>query len=219
ISLVEPAVDPAGNLRGVGSADNAGASVEQNHNHDFWVSLVGVGNKPAEASAYAFIVTRARLPEVLFAIRVVAALGRPVENGSEHSLSKVRKQRSDIEPLANPRLEVLARSFGARILQIILRAAIGQHSNQRCKLKRRDADAFAEARHARHPSKKRRRRRQRSRLLFGNAVTDTLPQPQQRVIFQLAIKTEPPSDFLEKLVIGMRHRLRQIDIAARFHPY
>jgi ABC-type enterobactin transport system permease subunit len=65
--------------------------VEQNYNHDFRVSLVGVGNKPTEASAQAFVVAGARLPKVLLAIGVVAALGRPVKNGSEHSLSQVWK--------------------------------------------------------------------------------------------------------------------------------
>ena len=107
VSRVETPVDSAGNLRGVRSADDAAASVKQNDNHDFRVSLVGVGNKPTEASAHAFIVARARLPKVLLAIGVVAALGRTVHNRSEHSLSQVRKQRRDIELLPHARLKIL----------------------------------------------------------------------------------------------------------------
>ena len=84
---VEASVDAAGNLRGVRAADDPAASVKQNHNHDFRMSLIRVGSEPPAAAAHAFIVSRARLSQILFAIRVVAALGRAVNHRGQHAFA------------------------------------------------------------------------------------------------------------------------------------
>src|ERR1022692_961981 len=195
-------------------ADDAAAAVKQNDDHDFRVSLIGVGNKPTETPADTFIVARTRFAQTLFAVRVVATLGGTIENSGEHSLAQIGKERSDIELLTNARFEILALRFGTWVLQIILVAAVRQHSDEGGKLKRRDAYAFAEARHTRDTAEQRRRGRHGAGLLFRNVETRALAKSQKPVVLHHAIETQLRADGFEELVVRVRHRFREVDVAA-----
>ena len=92
--------------------------------------LVSIRNEPAEASTERFVVACAGLAESLLAIRIVALLRGAIHHGSQHAFAQIGQQRSDIELLAHARLKILARFFAARILQVILRAAIRERGYQ-----------------------------------------------------------------------------------------
>ena len=162
-----------------GTAYGAAASANQDHQHDFRVRLVSIRNKPAEASAERFIVARAGFAQSLLAIRIVALLGGAIHHGSQHAFAQIRQQRCDVELLAHARLKILTRIRGARILQVILRAAVRESCHQRSKLQRRQADAFAETGHARDTAIRRGHGRHQTGLLFGNVVAGALAQANQ----------------------------------------
>ena len=193
------------------------AAANQNHQHDFRMRLIGVGNEPAEAPAERFVVARAGLAESLFAIGIVALLRSAVHHGGEHAFAQIGQQRRDIQLLAHARLKILARFFRARILQVILRAAVRQSGNQRSELQRREADAFAETGHARNAAVRRRRGGHETGLLFGNIVTGALAQADQSRVLMDARETEARADLFKINVVGMRHRFGEVHVTAMAH--
>ena len=80
--------------------------MQQDHEHDLWMRLIGIGSKPSKPPADSFVVARSRLAESLFAVRVVALLRRPIHHRAEHSVANVGKQRFDIELLTNARFKI-----------------------------------------------------------------------------------------------------------------
>ena len=80
--------------------------------------------------------------------------------GHPSPFAQIGEQRRDIKLLPYFRLKILTILRRSRILQVILRAAIGQRGNQRRKLQRRDADAFSKARHTSDSAVGRNARRQ-----------------------------------------------------------
>src|SRR6202030_2105541 len=97
ISFAERAVDAAGNLRGMRAIGRAATTTNQDHEHNFRMNLIGVGDVPAETATERFIVARTsfaeREPECVVTIRVVAATRSAVHYGGEHALTEVRQQR------------------------------------------------------------------------------------------------------------------------------
>src|ERR1700683_3908712 len=124
ISFTQAVVNAAGDFRGMRTANGAAASPNPNHEDVFRMRLAGVRDEPAEATTERFVVACAGLAEGLLAIGVVALLRGAVHHGSEHAFAQIGKQRRDIKLLAHTRLKILARFGGARILQVILRAAV-----------------------------------------------------------------------------------------------
>ena len=176
--------------------------------------LISVGSEPAQSSTQAFVVAGAGLAEILLAIGIVAAARRSVHHGSQHPLTQIRQQRSDIQLLAYARLEILAILFRARILQIELFAAIGECADQRRKLERRDANAGTEARHARSATENRGPRRKEAGLLLGNVVAHALTKSKQLVILDQAIETELRAHRFKEFVVRVRHSLGEVHVAA-----
>src|ERR1700723_2286196 len=213
ITRIQAPVDAACDLRCVRAADDAAASMEQNDNHDFRVSLIRVGNEPSEAPAHSFVVTGAGFSEILFPVGVVAALGRPVHHRREQPLAQVREQRGDVQLLPDARLKVLALFIGAGILQVELLAAFGKRTHKRSELEGRNADAFAEDRHPGRPPKQWGRRGQRPWLLFGDVITHALAEAEEFVVFDQAIETKLRTYGFKEFVVRVRHGLGKVHVA------
>ena len=176
--------------------------------------LIGIGSEPTETTADAFVVARARLAEILFAVGIVAAARGAIHHRREHSFTQVGQQRSDIELLPHARLKILSRFFRARILQIKLFAAVGQRANQRRELERRDANAGTEARHARSAPENRGPRREETGLLLGNVVAHLLAETEKLVILDQSVEAEFGSHCFEIFVIRMCHGLGKVHVPA-----
>ena len=106
--------------------------------------------------------------------------------------------------------------LGARVLQVVHRAAVGDCAEQRRQFQRRHRNARAEAGHHADAAEFRSLERQDAGLLAGDIQAGLLAEAEHFGVMVDAVEAQPRAENIEVLIVGARQRLRQVkgDVAA-----
>src|SRR5258706_1871816 len=178
--------------------------------------FIGVSDEPADAGR-GIVASSGFAQRHFVAAAIEAALPSAVENRGQHAFTNFRKNRGDIQIALHARREILNVIGSARILQIVEGPAIRKSRGDGNELQWRDLHSFAKTGHARNAAMRGRLHRERTRMLFRQIVAGELTQTEQARVTRNGVKTHAAAQLLEKHVIGMRHRFRQIHVLAAAH--
>src|ERR1700675_2328180 len=177
------------------------------------MGFVGVGDEPAYARRW--VVAGAGFAEGHFvATYIEAALAGAVEDRSEHAFADFRELRGDIQIALDARGKVLNIVGGARVLQVVQSAAVGERGREGNQLQRRDLNSFAKTGHARDAAVDRRRHRERTGMLFRQVIAGQLTEAQETRILRYRVKTHADAELFKEDVVGMGHGFGKVHVLA-----
>ena len=212
----EAAVDVAGDAGGDGAADVASAGEHDDHDQAMRAHLVE-RTEPTHVAGGLEIRAGAGLAEDGFGGIVPGAAGGAEIDGAAHAeLDVVDAGGGELERMFHLGGEVLDVLLGARVLQIVHGAAIGDGAEQGGEFQGRHGNAGAEAGHHTDAAVLGFFQGEEAGLLAGDIEAGFLAESEHFGVVVNAVEAEAGAQDIEVLVVGAGQRLGQVvaDVAA-----
>src|ERR1019366_4108800 len=205
----EPAVDAAGDAGGDGAADVGSAG--EHHDHDQLVHAHFVeGTKPAHVAGGLEIGTGAGLAEDGLGGIVARAPGGAEIDGAAHAeLDVLDASGSELQRMFHLGCEIIDFVLGARVLEIVHGAAVGDGAEEGGELQGRHGNAGAEAGHHTDAAVLRGFEGEVAGLLAGDLEAGFLAEAEHFRVVVNAVEAEPGAEDIEVLVVGAGQRLSE----------